>query len=291
MAASEAALILKYFGRAVSVASKPVQGHTSQILGTATTASTMQRLSGTPKRPVVQAHAELSSDANRLLAFLQMHGSTVNTKPGDIVSSTAAPRPTLHQQTFLEKDLLPGSDRRWESQDKSAPSSPYELLRYRNAGQTLHMMGFQNVANFSTQHQWLHVRATLDMNVTPMIRARSGIPAAHIAGGLNLEDSSHNLAEQAKGSLDTAAADCARGLLACLYKRHCYLPNIYDAVGCTASSLLKQVFDSFRRLMVPDQQMQLKGNAFLESQVVQDGKAAALSDIHQHFKHNRQQMT
>ncbi len=47
------------------------------------------------------------------------------------------------------------------------------------------MMGFQNVANFSTQNQWLHVRATMDMNVTPMIRARSGIPAAHIAGGLN----------------------------------------------------------------------------------------------------------
>jgi len=58
--------------------------------------------------------------------------------------------------------------------------------RYRNAGQTLHMMGFQNVANFSTQYQWLHVRATLDMNVTPMIRARSGIPAAHIACGLNV---------------------------------------------------------------------------------------------------------
>jgi len=34
----------------------------------------MQRLSGTPKRPVVQALAELSSDANRILAFLQMHG-------------------------------------------------------------------------------------------------------------------------------------------------------------------------------------------------------------------------
>ncbi|DBB10931.1 hypothetical protein WJX82_009364 [Trebouxia sp. C0006] len=169
MAASEAALILKYFGRAVSIASKPVQDHTSQILGTATTASTMQRLSGTPKRPVVQAQAELSSDANRILAFLQMHGSTVNTKPGDIVSSTAAPRPALHQQTFHEKDMLPGSDR-----------------RYRNAGQTLHMMGFQNVANFSTQYQWLHVRATLDMNVTPMIRARSGIPAAHLPYGLNV---------------------------------------------------------------------------------------------------------
>ncbi|DBB07267.1 hypothetical protein WJX77_007600 [Trebouxia sp. C0004] len=169
MAVSEAALILKYFGRAVSVASKPVQNYTSQILGTATTASTMQRLSGTPKRPVVQAHAELSSDANRILAFLQMQGSTVNTKPGDIVLSTAAPCPALHHHTFLEKDLLPGNDR-----------------RYRNAGQTLHMMGFQNVANFSTQHQWLHVRATLDMNVTPMIRARSGIPAAHIACGLNM---------------------------------------------------------------------------------------------------------
>lgn len=169
MAAGEAALILKYFGRAVLVASKPVQGHTSQILGAATTASTMQRLSLAPKRPVVQAHAELSSDANRILAFLQMHGSDVNTKPGDIVSSTAAPCPTLHQQTSLEKDLLPGSDR-----------------RYRNAGQTLHMMGFQNVANFSTQHQWLHVRATLDMNATPMIRACSGIPAAHMACGLNM---------------------------------------------------------------------------------------------------------
>lgn len=168
MAASEAALILKYFGRAVSVASKPVQDHTAQILGTPTAASTMQRLSGTPTRPVVQAHAELSSDANRILAFLQMHGSAVSTKPGDIVSSTA-PHPALHQQTFLEKDMLPGSER-----------------RYRNAGQTLHMMGFQNVASFSTQHQWLHVRATLDMNVTSMIRARSGIPAAHIGCGLNM---------------------------------------------------------------------------------------------------------
>jgi len=43
--------------------------------------------------------------------------------------------------------------------------------------------------------------------------------------------------------------------------------------------------------MVPDQQMQLKGNAFLESQVVQGGEAAALCDVHQHFKHDREQMT
>ena len=48
------------------------------------------------------------------------------------------------------------------------------------------MMGFQNVANFSTQRQWLHVRATMDMNVTPLIRARSGIPAAHMPYGLNV---------------------------------------------------------------------------------------------------------
>jgi len=105
------------------------------------------------------------------------------------------------------------------------------------------------------------------------------------------EESSHNSAKQAMGSLDTGTADCARGLLACLYSRHCDLPNIYGAVGCAGSSLLKQVSDSFRRLMVPDQQMQLKGNAFLESQVVQDGEAAALSDVHQHFKHDREQMT
>lgn len=48
--------------------------------------------------------------------------------PGDIASSTAAQHPILHQQTFLEKDLLPGSDRRWDSKQGPAQSSPYEAL-------------------------------------------------------------------------------------------------------------------------------------------------------------------
>ena len=52
--------------------------------------------------------------------------------------------------------------------------------RYRNAGQTLQMMGFQNVANFSTEHQWLQARATMDMNPHLMIRAQSGVSAAQV---------------------------------------------------------------------------------------------------------------
>ena len=54
--------------------SKPLQGPASKTLGTATTASTMHRLSEAPKRPLLQAHAELNGDASRVLAFLQMHG-------------------------------------------------------------------------------------------------------------------------------------------------------------------------------------------------------------------------
>ena len=53
-------------------------------------------------------------------------GSTVNTEPGDIISSTAAPGTALHQQTFLEKDMLPGSDRRWDSKKEYVQSSSYE---------------------------------------------------------------------------------------------------------------------------------------------------------------------
>ena len=105
------------------------------------------------------------------------------------------------------------------------------------------------------------------------------------------EERLHNSAKLAMGSSDTGTADCARGLLACLYNRHCDLPNIYGAVCCAASSLLQQVSDSFRSVIVPDQQMQLKGNASLEGQVVQDGEGTALPDVHQHFKHDREQIT
>ena len=57
----------------MSVGSKPLQGQAFKTLGTATTASTMHRLSEAPKRPLLQAQAELSGDASRVLAFLQMH--------------------------------------------------------------------------------------------------------------------------------------------------------------------------------------------------------------------------
>lgn len=160
--------MLKYFGRAVSVGSKPLQGQASKTLGTATTASTMHRLSEAPKRPVLQAHAELSGDASRVLAFLQMHSSNASKQSHDEMSCTPAANPALYQHSFPERDTLHIGDR-----------------RYRNAGQTLQMMGLQNVANFSTQHQWLQARATMDMNMNPMIRARSGIPAAHNACGVN----------------------------------------------------------------------------------------------------------
>jgi len=49
------------------------------------------------------------------------------------VSSTAAPRPALHQQTFLEKDTLPGSDRRCDSHKESAESSSCETLQRESA--------------------------------------------------------------------------------------------------------------------------------------------------------------
>ena len=49
------------------------------------------------------------------------------------MSSTAAPRPALHQQTFLEKDILPGSDRRCDSHKESAESSSCETLQRESA--------------------------------------------------------------------------------------------------------------------------------------------------------------
>ena len=48
----------------------------------------MQRLSGEPNRPVVQAHAELSSDANSILAFLQMHGIPLLLSTSSVISGS-----------------------------------------------------------------------------------------------------------------------------------------------------------------------------------------------------------
>ncbi len=54
--------------------SKPAQERTVKVMGTVTTAATMQRLGEPSRRPNLQAHTELSNDASRVLAFLQMHG-------------------------------------------------------------------------------------------------------------------------------------------------------------------------------------------------------------------------
>ena len=98
MVASEAALILKvffgiitfrcaavninrpwhdafqYFGRAVPAGAKPLQDTMRKSLDTATTASTLKRLSEAPRKPVVLAQTELDNDASRFLMFLQTHG-------------------------------------------------------------------------------------------------------------------------------------------------------------------------------------------------------------------------
>lgn len=161
MVASEAALILKYFGRAVSAGAKPVRDTAYKGLEVATAASNLERLSEAPKRTMLLAQTELKNDASRMLAFLQMHGAKTSTQTQD-APAAATPHTTVYSQSFSDNSRLHSSDR-----------------RYRNAGQTLQMMGFQNVATFSTQHQWLQARANMDMNATPMIRARSGIPAVH----------------------------------------------------------------------------------------------------------------
>lgn len=67
-------ICLQYFGRAVSVGSKPVQEGAYKLVSPATVASTWERVSRAPKRPLLLAQAELNNDANRMLAFQQMQG-------------------------------------------------------------------------------------------------------------------------------------------------------------------------------------------------------------------------
>ncbi|KAL3142350.1 hypothetical protein ABBQ38_002687 [Trebouxia sp. C0009 RCD-2024] len=112
MVANEAALILKYFGRAVSVGSKPVQEGAYKLVSPATVASTWERVSRAPKRPLLLAQAELNNDANRMLAFQQMQGS-----------NSQAPAPSQPTYTQSHPD-----NSRSVNQDS------------RSAGQTLRMM-------------------------------------------------------------------------------------------------------------------------------------------------------
>lgn len=67
-------ICLQYFGRAVSVGSKPVQEGAYKVFSPGAVASTWERASQAPKRPLLLAQAELNNDANRMQAFQQMQG-------------------------------------------------------------------------------------------------------------------------------------------------------------------------------------------------------------------------
>ncbi|KAL3152471.1 hypothetical protein ABBQ32_001509 [Trebouxia sp. C0010 RCD-2024] len=116
MVANEAALILKYFGRAVSVGSKPVQEGAYKVFSPGAVASTWERASQAPKRPLLLAQAELNNDANRMQAFQQMQDAGSNSK-------APAPSQPTYTQSFSDNSRSINQD-----------------TRYREAGQTLRMM-------------------------------------------------------------------------------------------------------------------------------------------------------
>lgn len=62
----------------MSAGAKPVRDTAYKGLEVATAASNLERLSEAPKRTMLLAQTELKNDASRMLAFLQMHGESVN---------------------------------------------------------------------------------------------------------------------------------------------------------------------------------------------------------------------